>query len=339
MMNVVIIRFSSLGDCVLLCPLVAHLASAGARVSVVTKRAFVEVFAAATGVERVLALDTGAGLRGLVQIAGLVRDEADIVIDAHNTWRSRALCAMLGGATVRFEKHQRERLGLIVFKRRTELPSMLERYSALATAIGDRVSLGPGGITVPPAVQARCDARLGDDDREHIAFAPGSRWPMKRWPVDRYLELAERIAAEGQRRIVLVGDASDAQLCRPFAGILGDSLIDVTGGTSILETAGNIARCSGFIGNDSGLMHLAEAVGVPVVGLFGPTVEAFGYYPALPSSRIVERRLECRPCSRNGAVPCPKGTQECMTGISVDAVEAVVADLLSANGPRSVVLE
>ncbi|MCH7549382.1 MAG: glycosyltransferase family 9 protein [Candidatus Krumholzibacteriota bacterium] len=338
-MNVILIRFSSLGDCVLLCPLAAHLARAGARVTVVTKRTYVEIFAAATGVNRILALDAGAGLRGLAQIAGSLRNDADIVIDAHNNWRSRALCGMLGGTSIRFEKHYRSRLGLIVFKRAREVPTMLERYAHLAEILGHETRLAPGGLTIPASIVRRCDERLGSVTANMVAVAPGSRWPMKRWPVDRYLELARRIIAGGKRRIVLVGDADDAELCRVFLTTLGDSVVDATGSASILETAGYISRASGFVGNDSGLMHLAEAVGTPVVGLFGPTVRAFGYYPALPGSAAIERQLSCRPCSRNGAVPCPRGTQECMTGIPVDVVEGAVSAMLGGDVRASVVLE
>ena len=338
-MDVTLIRFSSLGDCILLCPLAAHLARAGMRVTVVTKRPFVDIFAAATGVDRILALGAGAGLRDLGQIARALNGRADIVIDAHNNWRSRALCAMLGGASIRIEKHYRERVGLIVFKRPAQIPSILEQYGQLAVIAGAPAALSPGDINIPQEARERCAERLGSDARENIAVAPGSRWPMKRWPVERYLDLSERLCAERDCRIILVGDRTDGDLCRAFADRLGNSLLDMTGCTTILETAACISGCRGFVGNDSGLMHLAEALGVPVVGIFGPTVREFGYYPALESSRTVERRLACRPCSRNGKVPCPRGTHECMTGISTDEVQSVVTNLLEQTGTRRVVLE
>jgi heptosyltransferase-2 len=102
--------------------------------------------------------------------------------------------------------------------------------------------------------------------------------------------------------------------------------VHAAGEATLIETAALIARCETFVGNDSGLMHLAEAVGVPVVALFGPTVRAFGYAPSLPASTVVERRLACRPCSRNGAAPCPKRTYECLERIRVeDVVDALQA--------------
>ena len=68
--------------------------------------------------------------------------------------------------------------------------------------------------------------------------------------------------------------------------------------------------------NDSAPLHLAEAVGTPVIAFFGPTVREFhGYFPRLPASRALETPLPCRPCSRNGKRPCPYGTKECLTSI------------------------
>ena len=334
-MRILIIRFGSFGDCVLLCPLAAALKSAGAQeVTVVTKRAWVELFSAATGVDRVVALEPSGGLAALEHIARSHRDQGYLVIDAHNNWRSRFLSWRLGGAAARFQKHYAARLGLIVLKRGAHIPTMLEQYARLGTAAGFDGALRPGGMSVPAALVERIEEEAAG--RATIAVAPGSRWPMKRWPGDAWGELAARIAERSH--VVLVGDDGDRAAAAPVAAALGDGATDLTGRLSLMETAAWIRRSDAFVGNDSGLMHLAESLGTPVVGIFGPTVEAFGYYPALEASRIVERSLACRPCSRNGAVPCPRGTHECMTGIGVDAIESALASLLDGTGPRRVVL-
>jgi ADP-heptose:LPS heptosyltransferase len=88
--------------------------------------------------------------------------------------------------------------------------------------------------------------------------------------------------------------------------------------------------------NDSGLMHVAEAVGTPVVALFGPTVRGFGYFPSLPRSAVLETNgLECRPCSRNGRRPCWRGDHACLTRIDSEAALARV----DALGPWRAVRE
>ena len=338
-MKVLVVRFSSLGDCILLCPLLAALKSAGAdEITVVTKRDFIEVFADADGVDRVVAFEPRAGLRGLMQIGKEHRNQDYIVIDAHHNWRSRFLSWWIGGAHARIRKYYRERVGLIVFKRHARIPTILEQYGALAVAAGiNPYEMRPGGITPSPSAQRRADIELAGHERGRgraVAIAPGSRWPMKRWSETSYLQLAKRLVQKHNLDVVLLGDAGDRPVTEPIAEALGERCLDLAGRASFLETAACLRRCVAFVGNDSGLMHLAEAVGVPVVALFGPTVESFGYFPGLEQSKVVERRLSCRPCSRNGARPCPKGTQECLQQIQVAHVEKACTDMINATGPR-----
>ena len=334
-MRIAVIRFGSLGDCTLLCPFLEHLKHNGANeVSVITKRAYVELFAAATAVDRIVALDKDAGWRGVMQIIRSLRDEGCLVIDAHSTPRSRIVARGLGGAAARVRKHYPERLGLILFKRRVDIPTVSQRYSSLGEELGfPRMSATTGGIDVPAPVLQRMKGRFGAGDSRFVSMAPGSRWPMKRWGVEKFAELAKRVAERHQCRLILLGDKGDEKATERIASELGHHAVNLAGQTGILETAAAIQHSIAFIGNDSGLMHLAEAVGVPVLALFGPTVEAFGYYPTHARSKVVERNIPCRPCSRNGSRNCPKGTQECLTGIAVDPVEEAFADLMNDRGP------
>jgi heptosyltransferase-2 len=339
-MKVVVIRFSSLGDCTLLCPFLGHLKACGAsEISVVTKRAYVELFAAAPAVDRIVAFDEVAGWRGLAGVVRSVRDDSRVVIDAHNTMRSRVVARALGGSTARLQKYYRERLGLILIKRAAEVPAVSRRYSALGEALGfPPLDVTTGGIEVPASILRRMRDQLSGVGSTWVAMAPGSRWPMKRWAAEKFAELARRIAQRHDCGLVLLGDRRDAASSGIVAAALGRRVVDLTGRTGILEAAAALRHSMAFVGNDSGLMHLAEAVGTPVVALFGPTVEQFGYYPSLPSSKVVERDIGCRPCSRNGSRPCPKRTQECLRDIPVDPVEEAFADLVANRGPARRIL-
>lgn len=334
-MKFLVIRFSSLGDCVLLCPLLEYLKRSGAEeVVVLTKRAYAPLFAAASGVDRVIALDKGAGLGSLWRMAGAFRDQGYTIIDAHASFRSRLVCARAGRAQSRIEKHTRQRVNLIVWKRPSALPTMLERYAALCAPAGIKPpQLSPGGLNIPEDAARTAAGNMGHD--AFIAVAPGSRWPAKRW--NGFAKLCETLGHE--QRILLVGDAADREFTAPIAHALGSRCLDIAGTLPLMETAAHIARCRLFVGNDSGLMHLAEATGVPVVALYGPTVEAFGYFPSLPQSRVIERRLACRPCSRNGSIPCPKGTVECLTKVTPDTVAQTIGSLFDASAPRRVILD
>jgi ADP-heptose:LPS heptosyltransferase len=91
--------------------------------------------------------------------------------------------------------------------------------------------------------------------------------------------------------------------------------------------AAALARCRAVITGDTGLGHLAEAVGVPVLALFGPTVPAFGFAPWRPESRVLERPLACRPCSLHGEKPCRYGHRDCLAGLSPEEVLAALSAL------------
>ncbi len=334
-MRVIVIRFSALGDCILLCPFLEHLKSNGAdEVTIVTKRTYIELFAAARGVDRIVAIGAGAGLRGLRQAADACRGEETVVIDAHGSLRSRFLGRGLGTVAARIKKHYRQRLELIILKRLVAIPTVADRYSSLGESLGfPPMANRVGGLDVPDRARRVVDSLLGEDGRQIVAIAPGSRWPMKQWEVEKYIELTRRIAGDWGYHVVLLGDASEAESTAPIAEMVPRHVTNLVGRTGILETAAAIEKASVFIGNDSGLMHLAEAVGVPVIALFGPTVRAFGYHPSLPMSKVIERDLPCRPCSRNGRRACPKGTQECLSRIPVEWVEEALWDLLGNRGP------
>lgn len=339
-MNTVIIRFSSLGDCVLLCPFLSHLKTQGAeKVTVVTKSDYVELFSAVPGVDRIVALGKNAGMRGLLQIAEGQKTSRPAVIDAHNNWRSRLLSQQLGGADARIRKYYRARLGLILFKIPADIPSVRERYAELGTYLGfPRANGDVGALRLPPSCEQRALEELSAYEGKFLSVAPGSRWPMKQWEEEKYVELLKRIAHRHDFRLILLGDKKDRQIAAVIEQALGEYVMNLTGRTTILEAAGFIKRSVAFIGSDSGLMHLSEAVGVPVLALFGPTVKAFGYYPSLPRSKVCERDLSCRPCSRNGSRRCPKGTQECLKKIRVEDVEDIFLDLLREEGPPRYIL-
>jgi heptosyltransferase-2 len=337
-MRILVIRFSALGDCVLLCPFLRHLKTNGAdEVSVITKTAYMELFAATRGVDRVIAMDEDAGARGLTQIVRAHRADGGVLIDAHGSLRSWLVSIGLGGTRSRIQKHYRERLGLILFKRGCNIPSVTARYSRL----GERLGFPPmtsdeapvGELEIPESARIKVGSYIQGVNRQMVAIAPGSRWPMKRWGIEKYAEFARRITGHYGHHVLLLGDKSETQWAEPIAATLGQHVTNLVGRTSIIETAAAIQHAEAFVGNDSGLMHLAEAVGVPVIALFGPTVKAFGYYPSLAASKVIERDIPCRPCSRNGRRSCPKKTQECLTAIPVEAVDQAFSDLRSRRGP------
>jgi heptosyltransferase-2 len=160
-----------------------------------------------------------------------------------------------------------------------------------------------------------------------VAIAPGTLWNTKRWPQERFAELA-RLLADAGYAVALVGGPEDAALCRGIAQAAGGvGIVDASGAFSVLGSAELLRRSAVLVCNDSAPLHIAAAVGTPVLAIFGATTPTFGFGPTGPRDRVLETGgLTCRPCSIHGGDRCPVGTFECMLSITpAMAFEAVVA--------------
>ncbi len=167
---------------------------------------------------------------------------------------------------------------------------------------------------------------------ELIALAPGSIWSTKRWPAEYFAEFIKQFRNETTNRsIVMIGGEGDRDLCKSITEITGPSQVLLAAGRfSPTQSAELLRRCRVLISNDSAAMHLASAVGTPVVAIFGPTIPEFGFTPLGEKNVIVERTgLWCRPCTPHGGDRCPIGTHECMRGLSVKQVRQAVETILT----------
>jgi heptosyltransferase-2 len=176
-------------------------------------------------------------------------------------------------------------------------------------------------------------ARGWDGVRPLVGVAPGAAFgPAKRWPGDRVARLIARVVGERGASCVLVGGPADVQTTCAIAAeagkidraARGGSVIDLAGQTTLVQLAGILAACTACVSNDSGAMHLAAAVGTPVVAVFGPTNErATAPVPRVGGSvQVMTGTAWCRPC---GLRQCPID-HRCMTSISVDQVIQAMGD-------------
>lgn len=151
------------------------------------------------------------------------------------------------------------------------------------------------------------------------ALAPGSIWGSKRWAY--YPALARRLAAKGIP-VAVVGGPEDAAL-----GAEIPSAVNACGRLTLRQSAALISRAAVLVTNDSAPLHLATAMGTPVVAVFGPTLPAFGFGPIRPGDVALGLEgLECRPCSRHGPPRCPLGHHRCMRDLSAEVVAAAIEE-------------
>lgn len=132
--------------------------------------------------------------------------------------------------------------------------------------------LEPPQLILPPAARAEVTALVGDRPRPWLAVMPGAaRGPAKRWPTDRFAAVARRWLAERKGGVLLLGGRDDAEVCARMAADLGPAACDLAGRTSLAGWAAVLQAADAVVANDSGGMHLAAAVDVPVVAVFGLT--------------------------------------------------------------------
>lgn len=164
-----------------------------------------------------------------------------------------------------------------------------------------------------------------------VALAPGAAYgSAKCWPPERYAAVADRLIAEADADVILFGTAAERAVAQRIAAGMRHRPIVLVGETSIGELPALLSLCHLFIGNDSGAMHVAAAVGLPVVGIFGPTDPA-GTAPLTPRFQLVRQPVSCSPCFLRN---CPVD-HRCMRRIEVDAVYAAAHPWLSRSA-RSV---
>jgi len=320
------------GDVILTLPLVQllHDRLPGAQITVVTTPAAAPLLEGHPAVTRALPYDKrgiDAGIRGLVRMAARLRAlRCDAALIPHRSLRS-ALVAAMARIPVRIG-FDRSAGRVLLTHRVRYVPSDHEIARNLALARG--LGIDAGGVLLPRLYPSAADARSVDaflrryspvPDGERIAVAPGSVWATKRWPAEKYGALIGQLAERGLHA-VLVGGAEDRELCTRIAHMApGAAAADAAGRFSLAGSAALIARCRALVANDSAPVHIASAMGVPVVAVFGPTLPSFGFAPAGPGGVVVETAgLACRPCSIHGGNRCPTGTFDCMGRIAVERV-------------------
>ena len=164
---------------------------------------------------------------------------------------------------------------------------------------------------------------------DYAVLAPSSVWATKRWPADRFGELAARIVDNGSRVVLVSGGSKEEkavvdELMRAFKNARGDSsqLVNLAGKTSPGVLKAVLARAKFAVCNDSAPLHIAIAMGRPGVAIFGPTVKSQGFFPLAEARWDVAENsgLDCRPCGEHGHNRCPKEHFRCMLQVSVDDV-------------------
>jgi lipopolysaccharide heptosyltransferase II len=330
-----VIQTAFLGDVVLTTPLLTALAERHGPVDVVVTPAAAPLLDGHPAVRRVIAYDKrgrDAGLAGFRQLGAELRARGYTrAYLPHRSWRSAALALL---ARVPDRVGFADSPAAITYTTRVRRPATgheVDRLLALA---------GRPARTAPPVALALTDEDEAAADRwlaergippGFIAIAPGSIWGTKRWPY--YPALAA--ALEGP--LVLIGGSDDTRLADEVMGAAPGRAWSGAGTLSLRVSAALIKRARVLVTNDSAPLHLATAVGTPLVAIFGPTVPEQGFGPrGSRSLALGHAGLGCRPCSAHGPQVCPLGHHRCMRELSVETVAEATVMVAGAEERRAI---
>jgi lipopolysaccharide heptosyltransferase II len=341
-----IIRFSSVGDIVLSSLLVRALRQRfpALQIDFVVKTEFAELVADNPHLNRVIAFPTGGTYRDLRTLRRAIRRAGyDLIIDIHDSLRSRFLCA---GArnVVRVNKRKIPRFFLVKFKWNLYqwfggAPGVAERYLETVQHLGVKDD-GKGLELFLPQKSEEDVAKILRDagftmGSPLVGICPSARHWNKMWLKERFAETAASLSASYHATVVLFGSTTEEKRCGEVEAEIsrlnaGVPVLNLAGRLTLVESAAVMDRCVVIITNDSGLMHMATARNRKVVAVFGPTVRELGFFPTGTLSMVVEDPLlECRPCTHVGLPECPKGHFRCMMDIPASRVIDAAEQLLS----------
>jgi heptosyltransferase-2 len=210
-----------------------------------------------------------------------------------------------------------------------------QSYLEIIRALGWRGSRRPEvRLGLPPSLLqwARDALAPAGRGRPVVGICPGAAYgPAKRWPPERFVELARALRDRHGAAVVLMGSRAEQGFIGQMASAIGAGALDLSGATDLERLAAVLAMCRLVVSNDSGPMHLAAALGTPVLALFGST-DPVATAPLGPH-RIVRAAVPCSPCLRRD---CPDGRFQCLTRISPQQVLAAAEELLRDEAtPRS----
>lgn len=273
--SILLITLSNIGDAVMTTPVLTalHKKYPLAVMDIVTDARASELFSHCPCKGEILLRDKQAGWRGtLALVRRLRRKRYDLVVDL----RTDGLTLLLR-ARRRLTRRGSQAAGRHAVQRHFAVIGAREGVSALP----------PACLWLSQAEQAFAQRQLATLPGERwLALGPGARWAPKRWPAAAFRALVERLQAEFDA-VVLLGSREDRDSCQQIAGQLALPCLNLAGKTSLLQAAAVLQRAALFVGNDSGLGHLAAACNTPTLTVFGPGDPA-RYHPWQPRARWVQ---------------------------------------------------
>ncbi|MCX5828387.1 MAG: lipopolysaccharide heptosyltransferase II [Deltaproteobacteria bacterium] len=325
-----------IGDAVMTLPALAAIRRTWpqAQISVLAKPWVVDIYRESADVNRIVIFEEPgrhSGPTGKIRLAGELRQyRFDMAILLQNAIEA-AIIARLAGIPIRAGYNSDVRGWLLTHSvHRTPAIRQIHQidyYLEMVKALGCDSAGRNLRLELRSDTRSLADGWLKIPESQHqliIGMAPGATYgPAKRWPVDRFAAVAAEIIREYGATIILFGSKQDQDVTDAIATTIQGHCLNLAGKTSVREVMALIARCHAFITNDSGLMHVAGAMNVPTVAIFGSTNPVTTSPPG-ERNIIIQKPVDCSPCLKT---VCPTDFR-CMNLIGVEEVLAAVGQAI-----------
>ncbi len=325
-MRILIVKLSSMGDIIHALPAVHDLKlGLKAEVDWVTQPEFAELVRCFEDVADVIPFPRRTIVRGFPEFIRRLRmREYDLAVDLQGLMKSAVTCRLARARRILGPSFRREGAGMLyhaVAGRRNKDRHAVEENLDAVRFLGFDVHAPVFPIRVPPlSIPA---------GRPRVALFPVSRRANKNWPEERFIEVARELRRGDGAHVFCMGGKSDHSVCAEIARILNvhddaPAVTNLAGRTSMVEMAGWLAGMDLVIANDSGPVHLAAALSVPVLAIFGPTdPRRTGPYGA--GHRTLVSTIPCRPCFRRD---CRYETARCLEKVTAAEVLTAAREML-----------
>jgi heptosyltransferase-3 len=336
MHNILIIKLRYIGDVLLATPTIRAIKAArpDVRVTMMVNRGTEDVLSGNPDLDEIIVLDKGSLTEQSRLIAGLRRRGFDTVIDLTDGDRS-AFLSWVCGASVRIgfndEQRWRGRYYTQVVQPVPGVRHRIDRDLETLKLINIQADSTDPQLWLTPEESNSADQLLDQlgVQRSHsmVILQPGARYWFKAWPPERFAELADRLISQYSCQVLIGGSHQDIELAEQIRQIAKSKPIVMAGRTTIKQFASIAKKSALFVGSDSGAMHIASAVGTPVVALFGPS-NPREWGPRGGPVEVLYKELDCRSCFHP---TCIRGEENCMRLITVEEVYAA-ARRIARNG-------
>ena len=336
--KILIIRLSSLGDIVVLTSIFRRLRERfpSAQIDFVVKKEFKSLAVGNSFLSNVIAYQAQASLKGWLILCRYFREQKyDLFIDMHNNLRSKILGFYLRKTLrLRFHKPRLHRFLLFycwinLFPRSFRL---MDEYFKTLAPLKIKPDDARPEILLPQTVRKQAWDILSRNAicKPFVVILPIAAWKNKRYPLPKMEEVARRINEELQMSVVYLGSENDTYLDE-LQNLPAGKIVRITGQSNLEESIAILQESALVIGNDTGLTYAAEAVGVPVVLILGPTSHETGAGHYDSKSISIQKQLFCRPCSQKGDRICYRKHRYCMETITSDEILSAARQILTGE--------